>query len=176
MTAQNKLQKRLALSKSKGFTLIELLVVIGILAVLLAITLIAINPARQFAQANNTQRSSDVNAILNAIGQYAAGNSGNLPDGAGPVALTTCTAAAPCVISNVAAVSPKIDLCSVLTTEYIAELPTDPSTGTGTPTGACATDYNTRYEVYVASGGDSRVTVTAPDTQSPATSDITATR
>ena len=51
----------------QGFTLIELLVVIGILAVLLAITLIAINPAKQFAQANNTQRSSDVNTLLNAI-------------------------------------------------------------------------------------------------------------
>src|SRR3954470_20084976 len=63
----------------KGFTLIELLVVIGILAVLLSITLIAINPARQFAQANNTKRSSDVNAILNAIGQYQAENHGTLP-------------------------------------------------------------------------------------------------
>ena len=65
----------------KGFTLIELLVVIGILAVLLAITLIAINPAKQFAQANNTQRSSDVNAILNAINQYMADNKGVLPAG-----------------------------------------------------------------------------------------------
>ena len=46
----------------KGFTLIELLVVIGILAVLLTIVLIAINPGRQFAQANNTKRRSDVNA------------------------------------------------------------------------------------------------------------------
>ena len=67
--------------KQKGFTLIELLVVIGILAVLLAITLIAINPARQFAQANNTKRRSDVNAILNAVNQYMADNKGSLPAG-----------------------------------------------------------------------------------------------
>src|SRR5437667_9102880 len=65
----------------KGFTLIELLVVIGILAILLAIVLIAINPARQFAQANNTKRNADVVAILNAISQYAADNKGQLPPG-----------------------------------------------------------------------------------------------
>ena len=69
------------LKNQKGFTLIELLVVIGILAVLLAITLIAINPARQFAQANNTKRRSDVNAILNAVNQYMADNKGSLPAG-----------------------------------------------------------------------------------------------
>src|SRR5580704_10188579 len=68
---QNKLQQ--------GFTLIELLVVIGILAILLAITLIAINPARQFGQANDTKRKSDVTAILNAVDQYQASNTGNLP-------------------------------------------------------------------------------------------------
>src|SRR5436190_11148818 len=68
-------------AERRGFTLIELLVVIGILAVLLAITLIAINPARQFAQSNNTKRASDVNAILNAVGEYAADNKGTLPAG-----------------------------------------------------------------------------------------------
>jgi prepilin-type N-terminal cleavage/methylation domain-containing protein len=35
-------------SFQKGFTLIELLVVIGIVGILLSITLVAINPARQF--------------------------------------------------------------------------------------------------------------------------------
>src|SRR5437667_6776235 len=65
--------------KQSGFTLIELLVVIGILAVLLAIVLIAINPARQFAQANNTKRRSDIGAILNAVGAYTADNAGKLP-------------------------------------------------------------------------------------------------
>src|SRR6266480_1007995 len=73
MTARN------IFKREEGFTLIELLVVIGILAILLAITLIAINPARQFGQANDTKRRSDANAILNAVGQYSASNSGNLP-------------------------------------------------------------------------------------------------
>src|SRR5262244_1465255 len=63
----------------KGFTLIELLVVIGILAILLAITLIAINPAKQFGQANDTNRRSAITQILNAIGQYTAEHNGILP-------------------------------------------------------------------------------------------------
>src|ERR1035437_8561087 len=65
----------------KGFTLIELLVGIGILAVLLAITLIAINPARQFSEAPHTKRRSDVKALLNAVDHDMADNKGSLPAG-----------------------------------------------------------------------------------------------
>ncbi len=111
-----------------GFTLIELLVVIGILAVLLAITLVAINPARQFAQANNTQRSSDVNAILNAIHQYAADNAGQLPDG-----ITTD----PQHISDAGA-----DICSALVTDYLAALPADPLTGPAFTQDQCSGPYD----------------------------------
>lgn len=153
----------------KGFTLIELLVVIGILAVLLAITLIAINPARQFQQANNTKRRSDVNAILNAVDQYGADHHGQLPS------LSGCTQAAPCVIAKTG--TGTVDICSALVTQYLAALPTDPTTGTnGTAAGAPATDctaaYNTNYTIYQSSS-DNRVTVTAPGAELNETISVT---
>mgnify|MGYP001577336152 CR=1 FL=1 len=63
-------------NSKRGFTLIEILVVIGIIALLATIVLIAINPARQFAQARDSQRVSNLNAILNAVGQRIADNKG----------------------------------------------------------------------------------------------------
>lgn len=145
-------------NNQKGFTLIELLVVIGILAILLAITLIAINPARQFSQASNAQRSSDVNSILNAINQYMADNNGTPPAG------ITATAA---LITDSGAVG-TVDLCAVLVPTYMADLPLDPTTGTESPTASICTDaladYSTGYNVSV-SASNSRLTVTAPDTE-----------
>ncbi|OGF99720.1 hypothetical protein A2Y99_01990 [Candidatus Gottesmanbacteria bacterium RBG_13_37_7] len=135
----------------KGFTLIEILVVIGILATLFAIVLIAINPARQFSQANNTKRRSDVQAILNAIHQYAADNRGTLPTG-----ITTTSQ----TIGNGTGES---DICAQVVTRYIAELPVDPLTNNGTPISAagCAVTYTTNYTV-ARSATDNRITVAAP--------------
>lgn len=139
------------LSKQRGFTLIELLVVIGILAVLLAIVLIAINPAKQFEQANDTQRSSDVNAILNAVHQFMADNAGVPPANIG-------TEGTP--IGNYGNLT---DICTDLVPEYLAALPVDPQSDNGTlgnsPITDCATleEYDTGYWIFV-SGTDSRIT------------------
>ncbi len=77
MKLPTKLQK--LTSSESGFTLVELLIVIGVLAILLAITLIAINPNKHFQDARNTQRSSNVGEVLNAIYEYESANTGNLP-------------------------------------------------------------------------------------------------
>lgn len=56
--------------KISGFTLIEILVTIGILAVLFAIVLVALNVPGNFARALDTQRKSDVNQLRKALVQY----------------------------------------------------------------------------------------------------------
>lgn len=156
-------KKVMTLSASKGFTLIELLVVIGILAILLAITLIAINPARQFSQANNTKRSSDVNAVLNAINQYMADNKGALPTG---INTTVQTIQA----------SGGVNLCTALVPTYIAALPVDPLTNNGQPvdaTGCSGTTWTTNYTVQQLTGGSNRLTVSAPASELGATISVT---
>lgn len=132
-----------------GFTLVELLIVIGILAVLLAIVLIALNPARQFSQANNTQRSSDTNAILNAVHQFAADHKGVLPAG--------ITTSAQNISSSAA------NICTDVTPTYIAQLPVDPSINNGAPVTDCAS-YNSGYQI-LKSATDNRITVTAPNAE-----------
>ena len=154
-------------NKLRGFTLIELLVVIGVLTVLLAIVLVAVNPARQFSQANDTQRRSDVSAILNAIHQYGADNKGALPS-----EITTL----PKTISS--AVDPdNIDLCNFLVPLYLADIPIDPTTGTESPDNSVCTAFGADYgsDYTVSKNADNRVTVTAtPEITPPAT--ITVTR
>lgn len=56
----------------KGFTLIELLIVIAILAILVTVTLLVINPAQMFAQARDSQRISDLNTLKSSIALYIA--------------------------------------------------------------------------------------------------------
>ena len=137
----------------RGFTLIELLVVIGILAVLLTIVLIAINPARQFSQSNNTKRRSDVNAILNAVHQYAADNRGNLS-----------ALAIPTTAANIGNGAGDVDICAALVTLYLAALPQDPLSNNGAAITDCAAAHDTGYTI-VTSATNNRITVAAPSAE-----------
>lgn len=62
----------------KGFTLIELLVVIGIIAILSALVLLAINPAEIQRKSRDTTRFSDLTTIRKAIDFTIADNGGPL--------------------------------------------------------------------------------------------------
>lgn len=132
--------------KSRGFTLIELLVVIGIIGILAAVVLVAVNPGRQFAAARDTQRRSDLYGLTNAIYQYAVENNGNIPT----VITTTAT--------NVGTGVGLINLSTVLVPTYIAAIPKDPSNGT---------DANTLYSISRNASG--RVVASASSELNPGT-------
>lgn len=147
----------------QGFTLIEILITMAILVMLAAIVIVAINPARQFAQARNTQRWSAVNSILNAVHQ-------NMIDNQGVWNISGCGVSLPSTATIIKKTAGS-DICGCLVPAYLVALPYD-SNATGAGYTDCNT-YDTAYTV-LKDATTGRITIAAP--QAELSQSITVTR
>ncbi|MFZ2523106.1 MAG: type II secretion system protein [Minisyncoccia bacterium] len=135
------------INKNKGFTLIEILVVIGIIAILATIVIIAINPSRQFAQARNAQRLSNINTILNAIGQNVADNRGLWS--CGNVYFGSATSSIGTSGKDISCLAP---------TYISAGIPVDPANGTTAVTGyEISTTSSNRFMVCAPNAAEASI-------------------
>jgi type IV pilus assembly protein PilA len=129
----------------QGFSLIEILVVVALIIILATITLVAINPGKNFRDTRNAQRSADVTQILNAVTQYTS-EEGNSISAFGTI--TNCTLGSSSIGTS------GINLSTILVDEFIVAIPMDPSVGTEEVTG---------YTICVTDGG--RVQIDAPNAE-----------
>ena len=138
----------------EGFTLIELLIVIALIAVLAGAVIIALNPARQFQLARNSERWSNVSAIVGSITSNTTENKG----------VWTCSVALP--TTSTAISSSGADLCHCLVPSQMATLPADPL-ATAPPAADCSGTYDTGFMV-IRDAATNRVTVSAPSVEAGA--------
>ena len=110
------------------------------------VVIVALNPARQFAQARNTQRWSNINTILNAVAQRMADNRGVWDSNC-----KTSTVNLPSTATNIGANSGLVNLEACLVSEYIAGMVVDPLNGT---------TADTNYSIVQSEKG--KITISAP--------------
>lgn len=141
-------------SSQRGFTLIELLIVIAIMVV---ITVFALNPAQYLSQARNNARKAHVNLILNTIYQNITANDGTFSCSTGAVPTTTALRMATSTGTST------YDIAPCLAPTYLPDLPFDPraSSTASTTYWTSVTNYNTGYTIQ-KSATTSRITIVAP--------------
>lgn len=150
-------------NKVKASTLIKLLLINGVVSIVLAAIVVAVNPAKMIAQTNNTKRNTSLISILNAIYAYSADNKGAMPD----------KIPKPGQSGKIS--STDIDLCSALVPQYLPSLPADPTAQNNGNVIKCTEAYDTEFTLSLNEAG-TRITVSAPNTQLPLTSPISISR
>ncbi len=167
---------------SVGFTLLEILLVVAAIAILAAVVIRALNPAKQLADTRNAERSLDLNTIINAIYQYEIDHRGATPDTDENIDVQSNIPAGEYVydendpITDLNQDPREIcrsdadeadcaanDLVNIsgltLTKRYTVAIPIDPSVNTTT------NPYGTGYYIVMDSSNSNRITVIAPYTE-----------
>lgn len=129
-----------------GFTLLEVLMVIGILAILAGVVLVAVNPARQFKIARDSQRNANIMTLLNSVGQ-------NMTDHAGNFVCEGQISTIPTEKTELSSDS-GFDIAPCIVPDYISLLPYDP--GKEDAYFVDETDYNTGY--FISKDVEGRIT------------------
>jgi len=146
----HKLSLLINMKQRKAFTLIEILIVIGLIAVLAGVLIVALNPARQFAQARIAQRWNNIDTIVGSVVTNQTDNKGTF----------TCAAGAiPTTATKMANGSDNYDIGPCLVPTYAASIPFDPSASGAHWTSS--TDYDTGYNIE-RDETSGRVTISAP--------------
>ncbi len=134
----------------RGVTILELMISIAVLAILMAISIRALNPAGQFAASRNSQRSLHVMAILNSIRSNIADTR---------TGIFTCAAGdIPTSTKRMASGVGNFDIAPCLIPNYMNVIPIDPSASSSYFTSV--SDYNTGYNVIRNVSGTVSVSIT----------------
>ncbi len=137
----------------KGFTLIELLIVVGIIGVLFAVVLVALNPIRLLGESRNASRWVHVSQIIDAVQIYSTQNDGSLPNSTFWSNSTTYhlgTAGSGCSANCTATGTQNacLDLSDLVAQRYLANIPVDSQAGTSE-----FTDFYIRREGTIITAG-----------------------
>lgn len=141
-------------TNKRGFTLLEILLIIGIIATLVLVVIVALDPVKRFEDARNSRRLSDIQNILSAVQQYAVDNDGVIPDGITSHERQLGTLKERCDLStNVCSANdPSCVNLSTTLARYLKEMPFDPQNGSA---------ETTRYSITIDS--NNIVTIKACD-------------
>ncbi len=149
-----KLFTSLSANKTSGFTLIELLVTIGVIAVLAAGALYALNPAKRIGESNDGRRKSDLISLGKAIEMYTA-DYGSAPSQLASSAIASGQKYVLCSSAATLSCDGQSHDCLVVTDanflgQYLPALPIDPLKSAVTDTGYYITRSNTNSLVLGA--------------------------
>ncbi len=141
-------------------TLISILPIL--LVVLASVTLVAINPARQFRLANDASRQSYTNAIQGSVESLKIDNRGVLP----PEVLASLPIDVPVPFASSSGPG-IVALCEYLTGQrgteaYMTKLPIDPKIGETYQTWKGCNDFDTGFVLIESGIPGTRITVEAP--------------